>query len=90
MLELINLVHKVKALLHFLSFFFFDHNLEYVQYQQKTLRQFYFGICETQHLLSDLEINYHFLQSSLEFIFSQQHLGFSLKEFIAPCPIDTS
>jgi len=47
-------------------------------------------LSETQHLFRDLEINDHFLQSPLECIFSQQHLGFSLKEFIVACPVGTS
>lgn len=45
-------------------------------------------VSEAQDLFSDL--NYFFSPTLLESIFSQQHLGFSLKEFTAPCPDGTS
>lgn len=47
-------------------------------------------VSETQHILSDLQINYLFLKSPLKSIFTDLHLGFSLKEIIAPCPVGAS
>lgn len=47
-------------------------------------------VSETQHILSDLQINYLFLKFPLESVFTHLHLGFSLIEVIAPCPVAAS
>lgn len=81
MFDLINLVDNGEA------FFVIIWNMYSIS---KKLSGNFSLVSETQHLLSNLKINYHFLQSTLESIFSQQHLGLSLKEFIAPCSLGTS
>lgn len=73
------------------SFFFFFGVIIWNVYSiTRNTPAILFRIFETKGLLSNLEINYHFLQSSSEFRFSQQHLEFSSKEFIAPCPVSMS